>query len=151
MRPAQNIPSGSLCAPVINSLLASLLFLALACEPSSQTEDAPLVGWQGTTVEEDSTVTIRTTGGSVWGGEGRLIEEVGIGTETRGEHDLLGEVYGLDATADRIFILDQIFTTVRVYDMDGNHVMNIGRDGDGPGELRGPTDMGRVSIARRDG
>jgi hypothetical protein len=93
-------------------------------------------------VEEGTTLTVRTTGGSVWGGKGTLIEETAIGRETRGEHDLLGEVYGLDATGNRIFILDQIFTTVRVYDWDGNHVMNIGRDGDGPGELRGPTDMG---------
>lgn len=123
-------------------LLAISLFLTPACESDTRMEVATSTGWQGTTVQEGSTLTVRTTGGSVWSGPGRLIEEVAIGTETRGEHDLLGEVYGLDATSDRIFILDRIFTTVRVYDWAGNHVVNIGRDGEGPGELRGPTDMG---------
>ena len=111
--------------------LAILLCLAVACEPSTQEAAEPTSGWQGTTVEEGSILTVRTTGGSVWGGDGRLIEEVAIGTETRGEHDLLGEVYGLDATADRIFIADAIFVMVRVYDMAGNHVRNVGRHGGG--------------------
>jgi hypothetical protein len=93
-------------------------------------------------VQEGSTLTVKTTGGSVWAGEGTLIEEAAIGTETRGEHDLLGEVYGIDATADRIYILDYVFSTVRVYDFAGDHIMNIGRHGPGPGELRSPTAIG---------
>jgi hypothetical protein len=93
-------------------------------------------------VEEGSTLTVRTTGGSVWVGEATLIEEAAIGTETRGEHDVLGQVYGIDATADRIFILDPVYSTVRVYDMAGDHIMNIGREGRGPGELQWPTDLG---------
>jgi len=55
-------------------------------------------------VEEDSILTVRTTRGSVWVGDGILIEEAAIGTETRGEFDQLGQVYGIDATSDRIFI-----------------------------------------------
>ncbi len=93
-------------------------------------------------MEEGSTLTVRTTGGSVWAGEGTLIEEAAIGSETRGEHDLLGMVYGIDATADRILILDHAYHTVRVYDMAGDHIMNIGRRGPGPGELRSPTAIG---------
>jgi hypothetical protein len=134
---------------------AFLLLLAVACEPSSQEAAGPTDGWQGTTVEEGPTLTVRTTGGSVWGGNGRLIEEVAIGTETRGEHDLLGEVYGLDATADRIFIADAIFVMVRVYDMAGNHVRNIGRHGGGPGEFYSVTDLGidpvREQLVVREG
>jgi len=126
-----------LAAPV-----AAVLLMAAACGPSSPAEDPAASGWQGTTVQEGSTLTVRTTGGSVWASEGRLIEEAAIGTETRGENDLLGQVYGIDATADRIFILDPIFFTIRVYDLAGDHIMNIGQRGQGPGELLSPTDMG---------
>ena len=93
-------------------------------------------------MQEGSTLTVRTTGGSVWAGEGTLIEKAAIGTETRGADDLLGMVYGIDAAADRIFILDYAYHTVRVYDMAGDHIMDIGRRGPGPGELRAPTAMG---------
>lgn len=86
--------------------------------------------------------TVRTTDGSVWGRNGTLIEEAAIGTETRGPDDLLGDVYGIDATAERIFILDYVNTTVRVYDTAGNHLQDIGRAGRGPGELQVPTDLG---------
>ena len=126
---------------------AAILLLAAACGPSSDTGDHAVSGWQGTTVGEGSTLTVRTTGGSVWGCEGTLVEETAIGTESRGEQDLLGRVYGIDATSDRIFILDVDYTTVRVYDMAGNHVANIGRAGRGPGELRSPTAIG-IDYAR---
>jgi hypothetical protein len=88
------------------------------------------------------TTTVRTLSGSIWEGDGRLTEEAAIGTETRGEDDLLGEVYGIDATDHRIFILDHVFGTVRVFDWSGNHVMNIGRHGQGPGEFGSITDLG---------
>ncbi len=122
--------------------LVAVLLLAAACGPSSEDGDRAAGGWQGTTAREGSTLTVRTTGGSVWAGDGTLIEESAIGTETRGAHDLLGMVYGIDAAADRIFILDYVFSTVRVYDFAGDHIMNIGRHGRGPGELRSPTAIG---------
>ncbi len=136
-------------------LLSFLLLAALACEPSSIPEEKTPAGWQGTMVEEGATLTVRTTSGSVWGGEGRLIEVAAIGTETRGENDLLGRVMGIDATADRIFVADGIFVMVRVYDMAGDHVMNIGRHGGGPGEFYSVTDLGidpmREQLVIREG
>jgi hypothetical protein len=124
------------------ALLPTILFLAAACDAPNGALPAPPSGWEGTTVEEGSTVTIRTTGGSVWGGEGRLIEELAIGTEIRGEDDLLGEVYGIEASEDRFFILDPILGTIRVYDETGNHVMDMGRRGQGPGEFGAVTALG---------
>ena len=118
-----------------------LMICLAACESNPRTE-GQAEGWQGTTVEEGSVLMVRTISGSVWNSEGRLIEETAIGTETRGENDLLGEVVGLDATADRIWILDRDYYTVRIYDRAGNHLMNIGRQGRGPGELSSPTDLG---------
>jgi len=124
------------------SPLFFLLLVALACEPSPPGEEGTPAGWQGTIVEEGSTLTVRTTSGSVWGGEGRLTEEAAIGTETRIQNDLLGRVMGIEATTDHIFVADGVFVMVRVYDMAGDHVMNIGRHGGGPGEFYSITDLG---------
>jgi len=77
-----------------------------------------------------------------------LTEVVAIGTEARGEEDLLGRVVGMDATDHRLFILDDIFGAVRVYDTAGNHVMNIGRFGEGPGEFGAVTDLGIDPLQR---
>ena len=126
--------------PVLYALSLPLL---LACSSPPRTEIAAgTEGWEGTAVEEDSTLTVRTLGGSVWGRHGRLIEETAIGTEARGEEDLLGRVVGMDMAGGHIFIADRIFKTVRVFDLAGNHVMNIGRQGGGPGEFRSITDLG---------
>jgi hypothetical protein len=116
--------------------------LALGCGPSQPLASAAAQGWQGSREERGDTLVIRTLSGSVWPGDGRLVEEVAIGTETRGGEDLLGEVYGLDATSDRIYVADRIVPTVRVYDWAGNHLMNIGRGGGGPGEFYSITDLG---------
>jgi hypothetical protein len=123
------------------ALLPAMLAVA-GCRGPSRDENGSDEGWVGTTVNEDSTRVVRSLGGSVWKADGRLVEEAAIGTETRGEDDLLGEVYGIDATSDRIFILDHVFGTVRVYDWAGNHVRNIGRHGQGPGEFGSVSDLG---------
>jgi hypothetical protein len=137
------------------AFLVAASLLVLGCEPSSQTSDASASAWQGTVVEEGSTLTVRTTGGSVWGGDGTLIEELAIGTETRGENDMLARVFGMEATDDRIFILDRTLVTVRVYDTAGHHVLDIGREGQGPGEFGSITDLGidpvRQQLVVREG
>ncbi len=119
-----------------------LLLLLPACGRSRAGDQTAAGSWEGTTEQEGMTATVRTTGGSVWDGDGRLIEEAAIGTETRGENDLLGEVVGMDAAADRIYVCDVAYYTIRVYDFAGNHLRNIGRQGRGPGELTWPTDVG---------
>ena len=137
------------------AFLVAAALLALGCEPSPQTGDASPAGWQGTAVEEGSTLTVRTTGGSVWGGDGRLIEELAIGTETRGENDMLARVFGIEATDDRIFVLDHTLGTVRAYDHAGGHVLDIGRRGGGPGEFGSITALGidpvRQQLVVREG
>lgn len=129
--------------------LAILGILAPGCEAPPEVTSRGDTDWQGTVVEEGSTVTVRTTGGSVWGADGRLLEEVAIGTESRGEKDMLARVFGIEASEDRIFILDQMLGTVRVYDMDGNHVMDLGRRGQGPGEFVSITALGIDPVRRQ--
>lgn len=38
----------------------------------------------------------------------------------------------------QILVLDRQVPTLRVYDMDGKHIRDIGRKGGGPGELEVP-------------
>jgi len=40
-----------------------------------------------------------------------------------------------------IYVLDGSFDEVRVFDEAGGHVMSLGREGDGPGEFRNPTEL----------
>ena len=56
-----------------------------------------------------------------------------------GEHDQLGAISGIttDRTG-RIFIADADNNTVAVFDSGGRYLFNIGREGSGPGELKGP-------------
>lgn len=60
------------------------------------------------------------------------MEEVAIGTEARGEEDFLAAVRGIEVWDGRIYIADRQLFTIRVYDMDGNHVEDLGRQGEGP-------------------
>jgi hypothetical protein len=112
------------------------------CGSDANLDDPAVQGWEGYTVDGDGSRTIRTTAGSVWDGIGTLTEEVAIGTETHGENDLLAEVVGIEFKDGLIYIADQILGTVRVYDMAGDHVADIGQPGEGPGEFRRITDVG---------
>jgi len=119
----------------------ALIALAAACSSDTTTEDGT-GDWQATTTTEDGRTIVRTTSGSTWGGEARLVEEVTIGVEFGEEPYMLGRVSGVAASEDRIYVLDASVPIVRVYDMDGQHVQDIGAAGDGPGEFRQPAAMG---------
>ncbi|MBN1271612.1 MAG: hypothetical protein JXB26_05020 [Candidatus Aminicenantes bacterium] len=46
-----------------------------------------------------------------------------------------------------IFVLDYRESTIKKYDPNGNHIINIGREGQGPGEFENPRAM---SITAQD-
>ncbi len=114
-----------------------LLLFAAACTESTVLEDQS--GWTGTVAEEDGTTTVRTQSGSVWGGDAELVEELVIGTESRGEEDLFGEITGIAVAGDRILVLDRRWYAVRIFSSDGEPLEKFGREGGGPGEFRSPT------------
>jgi hypothetical protein len=65
-------------------------------------------------------------------------------------------VRALAATNDEIYLLDQQVPAVRVYDMDGRHLRDIGAKGSGPGEFTEPDSMvigpdGRVYVRDSQG
>ncbi len=110
----------------------------LACAiVSCTTPEAPAddPAWVGTITTEGDVTTVINESGSVWGGTATLVEEASIGVDVGDEPYMLGFVSGITATEDRIYVLDESPAKVRVYDMDGRHLMDVGREGQGPGEL----------------
>ncbi len=109
---------------------------AAACTSSGPTSTDGT--WVGTITTEGNVTTVVNESGSVWGGSARLVEEASIGVEAGAPEYMLGEVRGVVASDDRIYVLDGQVPAVRVYDFNGRHLMDMGGPGDGPGEFRFP-------------
>ncbi len=128
-------------------LLVPTLLIAGACSSADPALDDGT--WVGTITTEGNVTTVVNESGSVWGGTARLVEEVSIGVEAGEEAYMFGRILGLAATDDRIFVLDSSIPTVRVFDAEGTHLYDIGRQGSGPGEFRRPSDIKVSSSADR--
>jgi len=85
--------------------------------------------------------TIRTLGGSVWGGKARLIEEASIGMMEGPDEYLFGRLVSICAAQGKIYAIDQQVPAVRTYDLAGQYLGNLGRKGGGPGEYERPTSI----------
>ncbi len=126
------------------SILSLALLLVLgACTPAGPEDPvgagtAAETAWVGTITTEGNVTTVVNESGSVWGGPARLVEELSIGVETGAEEHMFGDIAGLAADEDRIFVLDSQLPALRVYDMEGRHLRDLGGEGDGPGEFRRP-------------
>ena len=121
--------------PTIGLLPVVFSLLTAACSAGGE---EPAGAWIHERTVEGDVTTIRTTAGSVWGGPATLVEEACIGPDIDDDRDLLGEVTGIAVRGDSILILDRTIHAVRVYDREGNHLADIGRRGQGPGELSMP-------------
>lgn len=107
--------------------------------------------WVSETSVEGNVTTVHTVSGSVWGAPARLEETLSIGVEAGEEPYMFGQLRGVAALDGRIYVLDGSVPAVRVYDDEGRHLMDIGAEGDGPGEFRRPdallvADDGRVFV-----
>ena len=85
--------------------------------------------------------TVRTESGSIWGGTATLIEEASIGGIEGPQEYLLGDVRSLYAHDGRVLVCDVQVPAVHVYDLDGNYIQEIGREGGGPGEYANPMSL----------
>lgn len=82
----------------------------------------------------------------VWGDDARLVEELRIGGLMGHERHTFGHVSGLATTSSGdVWVTDNGLKTVRRYSRDGIHLGDVGREGRGPGELRYPLDLRRLS------
>ncbi len=81
-----------------------------------------------------------------WEGKAQLIQEAIIGVGQESEEYYLGRPVGIVAHGDHIYILDNQVPILRMYDLQGNHVRDIGRIGQGPGEYQMPWSLGINSV-----
>ena len=118
-----------------------------ACDPQESPPDAA-GSWVGTITTEGNVTTVVNESGSVWGGTATLVEEASIGVESGSEEYLLGYVGGVFATDEHIYVLDTQAPQVRMYDLAGEHVADLGKGGQGPGEYSMPWFVAADSAGR---
>lgn len=83
------------------------------------------------------TTIVRTLAGGVWGGAGRLEEELRIGRLEGPEEEVFGRVtFVTPDGAGGVYVFDQQAVTLRHFDAEGRYTHTIGRAGEGPGEYR---------------
>jgi hypothetical protein len=133
-------------------LAAGLAAVSGPLAPSSA--GLPQGTWVGTVTREGNITTVVNESGSLWGGAATLVEEASIGVDTGAEAYMLGRIGAVAASTDRIYVADLSVPVVRMYTFDGDHVGDIGRDGQGPGEYTYPTGIaiaadGRVIVRSR--
>jgi hypothetical protein len=126
-------------------LLLLLTTLATGCTGRAGNSSGDWVG----SIETAGNVTqVRTEGGSVWGGTARLLEEAVIGREETDAHRL-GEVRAIVISEAAIYVVDLSVPVVHMYDLEGHHLRDIGRHGEGPGEFVRPLAAGLDPISQR--
>jgi len=133
--------------------VCSVLLAIAGCSASAP--EAPSPGtWVGTVTTEGNVTTVVNESGSVWGGPATLAEEASIGREAGNAWEMLGNVAGVAASDDRIYVADQSVPVVRSYTWEGEYLGDLGGEGQGPGEYDYITaiavaDDGRVFVHTR--
>ncbi len=95
------------------------------------------------------TLVVRTVSGSVWGAEAHLVPELSIGDMEGEEETLFGRISSFDVGPDgHVYVLDGQATEVRVFAPDGTYVRTLGGPGEGPGELKSPSQLTVLSDGR---
>ena len=136
------------CTVGVLTVLGAILAVAAAGCGSDEPAPAPdHSAWDGTITTEGETTIVRTLSGSVWR-SARLVEEASIGTADGEDPYVFSQIRSIAADAERIYVVDTLANAVRVYDAAGNYLMDLGRPGDGPGELRRPWAVGIVGDSR---
>ena len=82
-----------------------------------------------------------------------LVADLEIGVEEGDENFVFGRIFDIDVDkSGLIYVLDNAFSRVQVFDAAGAFVRSVGRPGEGPGDLATPTaiavhDNGRLFVA----
>ncbi len=124
--------------PIITASVLALSLTACAIPEEAADTDGT---WVGTTTTDGDVTTVVNESGSVWGNV-ELVEETSIGTLDGDDPYVFAQVGALAADETRIYVLDRAEAIVRVYDLNGRHLFDVGRPGDGPGEFRRPWVLG---------
>lgn len=111
-------------------LLVPLLLVTLSC---TQNENE----WKGTIEKIDGITVVKNSNEPIVP-EKRIefIKELSIGDEEKGDDYIFTDADNLaiDSKGD-IYVLDRRQTTIKRYNNQGEHIINLGRSGQGPGEF----------------
>ncbi|MGD8330502.1 MAG: 6-bladed beta-propeller [Acidobacteriota bacterium] len=124
------------------ALAVCFLVAAAACRGDDGAVDPPAVASRPEVTVDGNTTTVHNPATGMWNGPRALHEEASIGAAAGDEAYLLGGVSAVTATDDRIYVADFQTVNVRVYDRHGTHLLDIGGEGNGPGEFRRPWALG---------
>jgi hypothetical protein len=92
---------------------------------------------------------VRNAGAAQHPGTATLTMEVSIGAVSGPDAYTLGDVSEIAVGRDgSIYVLDRGAYVVRVYDAAGRHVRDLGRRGEGPGDLASPAGLGVLPDGR---
>src|SRR4030042_1599862 len=99
--------------------------------------------WRGTIQEVDSVTVVKNPKERMYGLDAcSLKEDFLIGTTKAGDEYLFSEIRDLGVDeAENIYVLDFKEPFVKVFDKSGNRLRTIGKRGQGPGEIQGPTSL----------
>lgn len=118
----------------VAATVIALFSISCAPQPDATGADA----WVGNATTEGDIITVVNESGSVWGGNGRLVEESAIGVEAGPDEYMLGFINSMYANDERIVLLDEQADVVRMYDREGEFLFTLGAEGQGPGEYVSP-------------
>lgn len=145
-RPISLRLSGPLPGSIPAHAVALPVALSVALAACSGEGDGDSIALRVTRDTVGDTIVVRTISGSVWA-DARLVEEVRIGRLDGPEEYTFGSITGLATGPDgTLYVLDEQGPHLRAYSTDGVYLSEIGRPGEGPGELNRP-DWGLTVLA----
>lgn len=99
--------------------------------------------WQGTIETIDGVKHLKNPSTAVLPPLQLELDEVWrLGGDTDNEDEFFGVIGDILVDEDNnVYILDSQLTEVRVFDAEGGFLRTVGREGEGPGEFRRPSDM----------
>lgn len=121
---------------ILVSLVLSIIMITFACKKQSPT-------WKGTIEEKDGVMVVKNPKEPIYSEDVfSLEEELTIGETTKEKEPEFLVVSSLRVDNDEnIYVLDRKACQITVFDKNGKHLSNIGRKGQGPGEMQAPTIM----------
>jgi len=99
--------------------------------------------WKGTIEEENGVTVVKNPKEPMFGEDiFSLEEELSIGGQDKGTDYVFEYVRTIRVDdEENIYVLDMRANSVKVFDKNGKHIRNFGREGQGPGEFRAPGGM----------
>jgi len=109
--------------------------------------------WQGQVVEKEGVKHVMNPAAPMEDGlVVNLQENWRLGMDDESDEEFFGVIARVLVDGDgRVFVLDAQLNEIKIYDADGMYETTIGREGEGPGEFRGASDMfftsdGRIAV-----